>query len=78
MTWFRRRRDEAQVPQQKRREPPPADTGGHDARVRAEAALEETRQRRAAQEPKRLWFLNDAQENHYGRDVTELFRGGKA
>jgi len=56
---------------------PPGDTGGQAARERAEEALEDVRRRRAEQETIRRWFRVDAAENHYGRDVESLFKGGK-
>ena len=56
---------------------PPGDTGGREARERAEDALRDVRNRRAEQEGLRRWFRVDAAENHYGRDVESLFRGGR-
>lgn len=53
------------------------DTGGREARERAEEALREVRMRRAQQAGMRLWFRQDAAENHYGKDVETVFRGGK-
>lgn len=54
----------------------PGDTGGREARERAEEALAEVRRRRATQEELRRWFRVDAAENHYGRDVQTIFKGG--
>lgn len=73
---FWRRQDKAPTPK-RRREVPPADTGGREARERAEAALREARERRAQQEPLRRWFVVEASENGYGRNVEHIFRGGK-
>lgn len=61
-----------------RRKPPSdKDTGGREARKRAEEALREARQRHARQEALRRWFRVDADKNHYGRNVESIFRGGK-
>lgn len=57
---------------------PPGDTGGRAARERAEEALEDVRQRRADQQGMLRWFRVDARENHYGRDIEAVIRGGKS
>ena len=54
-----------------------SDTGGREARERAERALRDVRQRRAEQEGMRRWFRVDAAENHYGQGAEQLFLGRK-
>lgn len=56
--------------------PHPVDTGGKEARERAEEALADVRNRRPAVTAMRLFFVRDLQQNHYGEHVIELFRGG--
>lgn len=52
-----------------------ADTGGKEARERAEKALEDVRSRRAEQEGMRRFFRVDAGRNHYGEGAERLFLG---
>ena len=72
---FWRRRDEVPQPVRKPRESPPADTGGRDARLRAEEALREAQERRKQQQPIKDWFLADAQANHYGEHIAGIWGG---
>lgn len=55
-----------------------ADTGGKEARVRAEEALADVRQRRQRVTALRTILVRDLAENHYGDRCKELFRGGRA
>lgn len=62
----------------RRRDPDvPDDTGGKQARERAEKALEDVRHLREEQAPLRRFFRVDASENHYGQGATQLFLGRK-
>jgi hypothetical protein len=55
----------------------PADTGGTEARERAEEALTEMRQRHERDRPLMAWLRQDYERNHYSQDVERLFRGGQ-
>ena len=55
----------------------PADTGGTEARVRAEAALLEMRKRHERDRPLMAWLRQDYERNHYSQAVERLFRGGR-
>lgn len=57
---------------------PPVDTGGKEARERAEEALADVRERRHKVVALRTILVRDMTENHYGDRVYELFRGGRA
>lgn len=58
--------------------PPPVDTGGREARERAEEALVDVRERGRKVVALRTILVSDRTENHYGQQVIELFRGGRA
>jgi hypothetical protein len=56
----------------------PAETGGREARERAEEALRDVRERRSRVLAIRTVLLRDLEQNHYRDSVAQLFRGGNA
>jgi len=56
---------------------PVVDNEARAARERAEQALRDVRERRAASEALGRWFRGDALENHYARDLQDLLLGRK-
>lgn len=55
----------------------PTDTGGKQARERAEAALDDAKRRREIVQGLRSFLDYQAAQNHFTQDILTTFRGGR-
>lgn len=56
---------------------PEGDTGGKDARKRAEEALKDVRHRKQQTEPLRRFFREQKLANHFRQDVDRIWEGSR-